>query len=59
MPRGKKKQATVAFCKLCKSIVAHFYLNNKKENKEKVSRFQKFCKKCRQKVDLKLSDEKK
>jgi len=59
MPRGKKKQASVGFCTICKRIVAHFFLNNKRENKEKVSRFKKFCKGCRKKVELKIADEKK
>ncbi|MCT4592362.1 MAG: hypothetical protein N4A36_03210 [Candidatus Gracilibacteria bacterium] len=59
MPRGKKQQATVAFCKACNSIIQHFYIFNKKENKEKEGVVaKKYCKICQSKQELKLKDEK-
>lgn len=59
MPRGKKQQASVGFCKECKAVVQAFYIYNKKENKEKVGSFKKYCPNCRKKTELKISDEKK
>lgn len=56
MPRGKKKQASVGFCTECGQIVQHFYLNNKKENKE--TKFEKYCNVCRKKQPLRVKDEK-
>ena len=59
MPRGKKKQASVGFCEICKMIVAHFFLNNKRENKDKFKEIKKYCSNCRKKTTLKVKDEKK
>lgn len=59
MPRGKKQQASVGFCKECNAIVQAFYIYNKKENKDKTPFRKKYCKNCRKITDLKIKDEKK
>ena len=60
MPRGKKKQASVGFCKKCGKIVVHFYINNIRKN-GKAENYQKFakkyCSKCKSRQELKIKKE--
>jgi len=58
MPRGKKKKAVVARSKVGKNIVAHLYINNFRQNTDKIKALRKYDPKTRQHVEILIKDEK-
>ena len=58
MPRGKKKKAVVARSKDGNNIVAHLYINNHRENTDKIKILRKYDPKTRKHVEIKIKDEK-